>query len=215
MESHRNLRVLPSNAPILESDNLHRSPSGNPGLHSSHQTCSKFNNGIDCKVCDLLHACSTCLQEGHDAQACKKGILRISSGNIGSSELLSNSKDYNNDSSVHYTSKASHTFLKEPEYKSRNALKLEHRRMQKLLDPLSRLPLSYRSELLSPRYNAYRAKARTKAIWPDHIEEAFQEGTCTSGLQPILYLSNLNSITTVPLPRSEKTDAQGETERWQ
>ena len=178
MESRRDLRVLPSNAPILaESENVHRSPPGNPGLHNSPRTCPKFNNGVDCRVCGLLHACSTCLQDDHDAQSCKKGILRASSGNIGSNELTINPSD--SKSSARYASTHPRTAIKAPESSSRHGLKLEHRKRQRV--HLSKLPLLYRSELLSPKYNTYRAKTRSKGpdqTWPDHLEEVFQEGTC-------------------------------------
>jgi len=185
MESRRNLRVLPSNAPSApENENIHRPPSENLGLHASLQICPNFNNGIDCMVCGLLHACSTCLQEGHDARRCKKGILRVSSGNVGSSEPATHSNNCKSEPDVHYPFGVSRPLSKAPDYSTRNARKLEHRRRQRISDPLSKLPLTYRSELLSPRYNAYRAKARSKGPnqpWPDDLEEAFQEGMCQKG----------------------------------
>ena len=178
MESRRDLRVLPSNAPIIADDgNVLRSPPGNPSLHASPRTCPKFNSGVDCRVCGLLHACSTCLQDDHNAQSCKKGILRASSGNRVSDDFTANLSD--SKSKVRYASTHSRTTVKAPESLSRHSLKLEHRKRQR--GYLSSLPLFYRSELLSPRYNAYRAKIRSKGPdqpWPDHLEEAFQEGTC-------------------------------------
>lgn len=145
MESRRNLRVLPSNAPTLvESESIHRSPLENPSLHMPPRTCPKYNNGIDCRFCSLLHACSTCLQDDHDTRSCKRGILTVSSGNIGSCELTIKTDDHKNSQGVHYASPASHTIVKAPESSTRNAIKLEHRRRKRGLDAYKRLPLFYR-----------------------------------------------------------------------
>ena len=180
MEARRNLRVLPSNAPLpAESETVHRSSSRDISIDTSVQTCSKFNNGVDCRVCGLLHACSRCLQEGHDARTCKKGILQVTSGNIGSTAPRVPSGDCKGNQDVHFHFKESRTLTRPSDYSFRNARKLERRKRQRFPDSLSSLPLTYRSELLSPRYNAYRTKANSKGsnqTWPDFIEEAFQEG---------------------------------------
>lgn len=222
MESRRNLRVLPSNAPTLaESEPIHACPGENLGNHTSPQTCPKFNDGLDCRICGLLHACSICLDEDHHARTCISGVPRVSSDNIGSSELAIHSNEFNTGSGVHYTSTVSHSLIRAPDYSNRNAIKLENRKRQRRLgqrapEPLSRLPLFYRSELLSPRYNAYREKSRSKGAnqkWPDHIEEAFQEGTLTT--KTYWMFAYLNSIKTIPLSRPEEGNTPRGTQRWQ
>lgn len=180
MESRRNLRVLPSNAPTLAgSEDIHRSPSESLAIRTSLPTCPNFNNGIECKLCGLLHACSTCLQPEHGSHACKKGILRVSSGNVGSNGLVPSPAASKADLDGRYSLKASTASTKAPDHSAQAALKLQYRKGRRGLDPFSGLPLYHRAELQSPRYNAYREKNRNKGkdqVWPDHVEEAFQRG---------------------------------------
>ena len=217
MESRRDLRVVPSNGHTLTEDETirHSTLKNSP---ASVQTCPKFNNGLDCRVCGLSHACSTCLREDHDARSCKKGILRASSGNIGSNDLAIRSDEYKCEPDSHYGDTVSRTLVKLPEYSNRNAIRLEHRRRRKASDSYNRLPLSYRSELLSPRYNAYRAKARSKGsnqTWPDHLEEAFQEGACILRLIPLQSMAYLSSIEIIPMPGPKERGTQWKAKRRQ
>ncbi len=182
MESRRHLRVLPSNAPNLsESDAIHRSPTQSLELDRSLQTCPDFNNDIDCRICGLQHACSNCLQEDHGARACKKRILRVSSGNVGSIEPVTSLSGSKVEVHEHYTTKASTALMRGSDHLAHVALRLDQRRSRRGLDSRHKLPLYYRAELQSPRYIAYREKARSKGsknqTWPDNVEEAFQRGS--------------------------------------
>jgi len=175
------LRVLPSNAPtLIDSDGIHRSPSQSLLLNRSLQTCPNFNNDIDCRVCDLQHACSTCFEADHGSHACKKGILRISSGHVGSSRSVTSFVDSKVDLHGHFAPKSSTTLMRGPDHSAHVALKLDQRKSRRGFDPRNKLPLYYRAELLSPRYNKYREKCRSKGSkeqpWPDNLEEAFQRG---------------------------------------
>lgn len=181
MEPRRHLRVLPSNAPTLsDSDAIHRSPTQSLELDRSLQTCPNFNNDIDCRVCGLQHACSICLRSDHGSHACKNRILRISSGNVGSNGPATSFSDSKVDFRGDYGPKASTALVRGPDHLAHVALRLDQRKSRRGLDQRHRLPLYYRAELQSPRYIAYRAKARSKGsknqIWPDNIEEAFQRG---------------------------------------
>lgn len=182
MESRRHLRVLPSNAPTLsDSDGIHRSPTQSLELDRSLQTCPNFNDDIDCRVCGLQHACSICLQADHGSYACKNRILRVSSGNVGSNGPVTSFSDSKVDIDRHYAPKTSTALVRGSDDSAHVAIRLGQRRSRRGLDARHKLPLYYRAELQSPRYNAYRAKARSKGskdqIWPDNIEEAFQRGS--------------------------------------
>ena len=218
MESRRDLRVVPSNGPTALAESATAPSSTSKNSPPSVQTCSKFNNGIDCRVCGLSHACSTCLREDHDARSCKRGILRVSSGNIGSNDLAIRSGAYKNDPDGSCETTVSHIVAKLPDHSNRNALKLERRRRRKAPDSYNRLPLFYRSELLSPRYNAYRAKTRSKGsdqIWPDKLEEAFQEGAYFSGVLLFGHVPDLSSVEIIPVQRPEERGTQWKTKRRQ
>lgn len=163
MEARRHLRVLPSNAPILaDNDGIHRPPSQSLGLDGSLQTCPNFNNGIECRICGNLHACSTCSQADHGSHACKKGILRVSSGNVGPNGPVSCLDESKLSLGGDHVSRASTTLVRGSNHSAHVAFKLEHRKSRRGFDQRSKLPLYYRAELQSPRYNAYRAKARSK-----------------------------------------------------
>lgn len=180
MESRRNLRVLPSNAPTLtKSEDVHNSSSSSDDLPTPLQPCPDFNNGTDCRVCGLLHACSTCLEPDHGSWNCKKGILQVSSGNVGSNGLFNHIAGSKVEIQGRSAYKLPSSQTKATDHSAQAALKLEHRRRRRGVDHLlGHIPVD-RPELLSPRYNAYRAKSRGKSksqVWPDHLEEAFQQG---------------------------------------
>ncbi|KAL6713886.1 hypothetical protein ACLMJK_008380 [Lecanora helva] len=178
MGSRQNLRVLPSNAPTLsDNESIHRSPSVHRSLQTSLQKCADLDRGTDCRALRVhnVEANSISLQDDQDVRECKKGILRPGSGNIGSSDKFSKPEECRSQD-THHVSSTSQVTIKASESSARNVVKSERRRRRRALE--TRLPLYYRSELLSPKYVAYRAKARSKGLdqpWPDHIEEAFQE----------------------------------------
>ena len=219
MEPHRNLRVLPSNVPTLSEDVNSVSTAGQ-GLRTSPQTCPKFNSGLDCRVCELLHACSTCLDDDHGAQTCEKGARRPNPANNDSSKLAHSSSNYDAAPSVEFDTKMSHILLKSSSYSGCSTIKSEHRRRQRFVDQgvadsLEHLPLFYRSELLSPRYLDYRKKSRSKGLsqkWPDHVEEAFQEGTHVAGFEIII--THMNSVEIVPLSRPGEATARRQIGWW-
>lgn len=180
MESRRHLRVLPSNAPTLpDSDAIHRSPTQSLELDRSLLICANFNNDIDCRVCGLQHVCSTCFEPDHGSYACKKGVLRVSSGNVGSGGPVTNYGDFKVVCGGQYAIKPSPVLDRGLDNSALES-RLEHRKSHRGLKSRTKSPLYYRAELLSPRYVAYRKKCREKGskdqTWPDHVEEAFQRG---------------------------------------
>lgn len=179
MESRRHLRVVPSNAPTFpDSDAIHRSPTQE--LDGSLPICPNFNNDIDCRVCGLQHACSICLDTDHGSYACKKGFLRVSSGNVGSGGPVTINRELKVVCGGHYAPKPSSALDRGLDNSALVASKLEHRKSRRALESKTKSPLYHRVEFQSPRYVAYREKCRNKGdeeqTWPDHLEEAFQRG---------------------------------------
>ena len=174
MEPRRDIRVVPSNGPILNT------------LHSASQDsqpsrpCPNFNGGIDCRSCGYLHACSACLSISHGLHECKKGVLQISSGNMGQGGPYYHITGLqgNPEPSLAFTPRAG--FSLGTEYSAQAAFKLQQRKSRREAERGSKAILFSRPELLSPRYNAYRDKYRSKGskctVWTDDIEEAFQAG---------------------------------------
>ena len=176
MESRRNLRVVPSNAPTLgRCEIIQCSPGQSSGSQILQRTCPEFNNDVDCRVCDLVHACSTCFSEDHNSRTCKKAVRqeRLENGSV--QELAAN-LGYSDRDFDEYASKTSQVHVKAPGHPAQTVLKVERRRIRRALD--TKLPLYYRAELLSEKYRSYRERSRNKGlgVWPDHVEEAFQRG---------------------------------------
>lgn len=185
MELHLNARVLPSNAPVLQEDasGLLSTPT-DLAETSSAEICQNYNRGNGCSACNLQHVCLHCKQHGHPATECECGVLRVSSGNVGSS--VSNS--YNTDSKTGDTQKYGFihvsSLVNPPRHSAQVAIKAEHpRRQQPSTWSLPKgYPWYWHVEYETPRYGAYRAKIRGRGSkdekWPDLVEEAFQLGLC-------------------------------------
>lgn len=176
MERRQNLPVLPSNAPALSpGTSILSSQSEDLISPLASQICQTYNRGLECRVCNLLHICSTCQQPGHGAHSCQAGILRASSGNAGLTPLEPSIFDskYNSDSR-YGVSKPASTYTDPPYHTAQAAIRLTQKK--------DRRNVWQRWELQSPRYMAYRRKARSKKtgskedVWPDEVEEAFQIG---------------------------------------
>ena len=188
MESHGNIRVLPSNAPALPVNDTPASTLHGLDRPQSPQICPNFNLGLDC-ICSLKHICATCLGQNHGSKDCKTGVLRITSGNV-RSHTREKSVIRSKAGLDTQCQNAESSFLFDPPHHSAQAaLKLEQKKRRRARGPHVRASLSYRPELQSPRYVAYRQKIKQsqgnsskKQIWPDHVEEAFQEGIHTASL---------------------------------
>lgn len=178
-------RVLLSNAPALPVNvsGLLSAPSDLVETSSS-EICQSYNHGDDCSTCNLLHVCLRCKQHGHPATDCKIGILRVSSGNAGSSAFQSRSIDLKTGNNEKYGLRPVSSLVNPPHHSAQAAIKAEHPRRQQQSSWLSRkgfLPY-WRVEWQTQRYFNYREKIKKKAskneIWPDRVEEAFQTGLC-------------------------------------
>lgn len=176
------LRVLPSNAtaPAL--------PENDSGLLSrridltetlSPGICQSYNRGGDCSTCNLLHICLRCKLHGHPATECKCGILRVSSGNVGSNAFQSRNTDFKEEHNPKYAFRPVSSLVNPPRHSAQAAIKAEHPRRQQHSSWPS-LPMYWHVEYQTPRYRAYRDKIRQKGSkdekWPDRVEEAFQYG---------------------------------------
>ena len=174
MDLRKNLSVLPSNGPVTTPNPAISSsiPDGFNTLHS--HICQKFNLGLECRVCNLHHICSACKQPGHGANACQTGISRLDSGQPGS--LSSDSLTFETELRSHngHGSKVPPIQVNHPYHTAQAAIRVAQKK--------DRRTIWQRWELQSPRYLAYRRKARSKKpgtkedVWPDHVEEAFQIG---------------------------------------
>ena len=188
MDAHKNLSVLPSNGPALTPTS-----SATPSISDTFrplqsQICQKFNRGPECRVCNFLHICSVCEQQGHGAHVCQIGLSRIGSGNTATTTLANGANDPKVRVHGRYGAKAAPLFLNPPYHTAQAAIRVAQKK--------ERRNVWQRWELQSPRYLAYRRKARSKKAgskedaWPDHVEEAFQIGLFTPGPLP----ANLTKI---------------------
>lgn len=181
MDLRKNLNVLPSNgvvltptasAPLSLLDNL-------DGVQ--HHICQKFNRGLECRVCSLHHICSICEHAGHGAHSCNLGVLRGSCSNASELPTVTDGLAFKA-RSQHAYNRPPPLILKHPHHTAQAHIRVAQKKDR-------RSDIWQRWELQSPRYLAYRHKARTKKsgtkedVWPDHVEEAFQIGTI------ILYVS--------------------------
>ena len=190
MERRKNLPVLPSNAPALSPRTATlRTHSDDSISHLSSQICQKYNRGLECRVCNLAHICSTCQQPGHGAHTCQAGILRVSSGNASLTPLETGIFDNKFRSDSRYDSKSVSTYINPPYHTAQAAIRVQQKK--------ERRNIWERWELRSPRYLAYRRKARSKKpgskedVWPDDVEEAFQIGTCPSSTHSMSAPTNM------------------------
>ena len=179
MERRKNLPVLPSNAPALSPRiSILSAQSEDQISPLSSQVCQSYNGGLGCKVRDIHHICSLCQRSGHRAHLCQSAVLRATSGNVSLTPLDPSIFDnkFRNDS--RYESKPSSTFANPPYHTAQAAIRLTQKK--------ERRNIWQRWELQSPRYLAYRRKARSKKagskedVWPDDVEEAFQIGASSS-----------------------------------
>ena len=160
------LRVLPSNAAIDLTETL------SPGI------CQSYNRSGDCSACNLLHICLHCKQHGHPATECKNGILRVSSGNVGSNAFQSRNADLKEGHTQKYAFRPVSSLVNPPRHSAQAAIKAEHPRRQQPSSWPS-LPMYWHVEFQTERYRQYRDKLRQKGsneVWPDRVEEAFQYG---------------------------------------
>ena len=185
MELQQSARVLPSNAPALPEDasDLLSTPTDLPETLSSG-VCHNYNRGHDCSACNLPHICMRCKQQGHPATDCKFGILRVSSGNVGSSGYQSLNIDVKASSTQKYGIRPVSSLVNPPHHSAQAAIKAEHSRRQQHISWSSPkgLPMYWHVEWQTPRYRTYLEKCRQKGSkdekWPDRVEEAFQIGLC-------------------------------------
>lgn len=180
MELHPNALVLLSNAPALP-ENAVGLPSTPTNLAETQppEICKSYNRGDDCSACSLPHVCLRCKQRGHPATDCKYGILRPSSGNVGSSLYQPRIIDLKTGDTQKYGFRPVSSLVNPPHNSAQAAIKAEHPRRQQHSPWSSPKGLLYwHVEFQTPRYQAYRAKCREKGskaeIWPDRVEEAFQ-----------------------------------------
>ena len=181
MEPRRNIRVVPSNGPVLT--NTPQSIIEDSQPSRSLQPCPNFNHGIGCRSCAYLHACSACASISHGLHECKKKVLQVSSGNVGQGG------PYYHVAGLQGTLESSHAFTPHAafplgsDHSAQAALKLQQRKSRREAERGSTSRPSNRPELKSARYNQYREKYRSKGskctVWPDDIEEAFQAGQST------------------------------------
>lgn len=183
MELHSNARVLPSNALPEDASGFLSTPT-DPADTLCSEICQSYNRGSDCFACNLLHVCLRCKQHGHPATDCKCGILRVSSGNVGSSVFQSRNTDLKTGNTQKYGFRTVSSLVNPPHHSAQAAIKAEHpTRLQNTSWSSPKvLPLYWHVEFQTPRYRAYRDKCREKgskdAMWPDRVEEAFQIGLC-------------------------------------
>ncbi|KAL9138702.1 MAG: hypothetical protein Q9175_000057 [Cornicularia normoerica] len=180
-----NARVLPSNAPALPEDasGLLSTPTDLAETLSS-EICQNYNRGHDCSACSLPHVCLRCKQHGHPATSCESGILRVSSGNVGSSVLQSRNADLKTGNNQKYGLRPVSSLVNLPLHSAQAAIKAEHPRRQQELSWSSPkgIPMYWHVEWQTERYRRYREKCRLRGSknekWPDMVEEAFQIGLC-------------------------------------
>ena len=184
MELHPNTRVLPSNAPALLQDaNRLLATSRDAAETPSSEICQNYNRGNSCSGCNLHHICLRCKQHGHPVTDCECGVLRVSSGNAGSSIYRSRNTDLKTGHTQKYEFKHVSSLVNPPHHTAQAAIKAEHPRRQQhsSWSSLEGPPWYWHVEFETPRYRVYREKCGQKGakeVWPDRVEEAFQMGMC-------------------------------------
>ena len=182
MELHPNTRVLPSNAPLLEDSNNLLATSTDVAETLSSDICQNYNRGNSCSACNLQHICLRCKQHGHPATDCECAVLRVSSGNAGSSIFRSRNIDWKTGHTQKYEFEHVSSVVNPPHHSAQAAIKAEHPRRQQhsAWSSPKGPPWYWNVEFETPRYQAYRQKCREKGSkdekWPDRVEEAFQMG---------------------------------------
>ena len=173
MERCKNLPMLPSNAPALSpKTSILSSQSEDLISPLSSQVCQTY---LEYRACNLHHICSTCQLPGHGAYLCQSSILQATSGNANVTPLEPSLFDNKFKSDSRYETKSASAFVNPPYHTAQAAIRLTQKK--------DRRTIWQRWELQSPRYQAYRRKARSKKagtkedVWPDDVEEAFQIGT--------------------------------------
>lgn len=180
MELHH-ARVVPSNAPALP-ENALLSPTTDLAETLSSDICQSYNHGHECSGCNLLHVCLRCKHQGHPATDCKYGILRASSGNVGTSAFQSCKIDLKAGNNQKYPVRSVPSLINPPHHSAQAAIKAEYQRRQwHSSRSISKRLLPYwHVEYQTPRYCTYREKIRLKGSkgekWGDNVEEAFQIG---------------------------------------
>ena len=178
MDTRKNLSVLPSNGHDLSPNPVIPSSISNGFDSLQSQICQKFNRGLECRVCNLHHICSICEQSGHGAHFCQAANLRHGSRTASSTPSETGVFDSRSRATNHYAVKPPHLFPNPPYHTAQAAIRVAQKK--------ERRNIWQRWELNSHRYQAYRRKARSKKpgsredVWPDHVEEAFQIGSCPS-----------------------------------
>lgn len=173
------LRVLPSNSHAALPENA-----GELTETLSSGICQSYNIGNDCSACNLLHLCLRCKQHGHPATDCKYGILRVSSGNVGSSVFQSCNTEFKAGHTQKFGLRPVSSLVNTPLHSAQAAIKAENpkRQQHSLWSTSSGPPMYWHVEFQTPRYRAYRDKCRQRGSkdekWPDRVEEAFQMGMC-------------------------------------
>lgn len=182
MERRKNLPVLPSNAPALSPrTSILSSQSEDLISPLSSQVCQKYNRGPECKASDLDHIRSASPNLGYGAYSSQSGILRATSGNASVTPLEPSPFDTKFKGDGRYETRSTSAFVNPPYHTAQAAIRLTQKK--------DRRNIWQRWELQSPRYLAYRRKARSKKagtkedVWPDDVEEAFQIGMMFSSHQ--------------------------------
>ena len=178
-------RVLPSNAPALPEDTsgILTTPTDLTETLTS-EICQTYNRGDRCSACSFKHVCLRCKQHGHPATACGRGVLRVSSGNVGSSIFHSHNTNSKTGSTQKYEFRHMSSLVNPPHHSAQAAIKAEHPRRQQhsSWSSMKGPPWYWHVEYESEKYRIYRKKIREKGSkdekWPDRIEEAFQMGLC-------------------------------------
>lgn len=189
MEPRRNLRVLPSgvlpsNAPTLSEETAEQlSILDHQAETLTPQICQHFNHGLNCRTdCSLHHVCFTCQQPDHGANECKLGVLRVTSGNAGStgsgSRTISAKAEFSQSYGIRPSIFSNHPESPCPTYPTPRW----EQHTNSIGNAKRALPNHWHCEFETPRYRAYREKCRQKGTkeavkWPDRVEDAFQMGS--------------------------------------
>ena len=185
MELHPNAPVLPSNAPALPDHAIGLPPTGLAEVLSS-EVCQSYDHGDDPSACGLPHVCVRCMRNGHPAADCECGILRASSGNVGSSVFQSCKTILKTGKTQKYEFEPVSSLINPPDHSAQAAIKAGHSRRRQHISwsSLKGPPFYWHVEFETPRYVQYRQKIREKGSagekWPDNVEDAFQLGLCQS-----------------------------------
>ncbi len=163
MERRKNLPVLPSNAPAL-------SPRTSILSSQSEDLISPLSS----QVCWICHN-GPASNPGYGADTFQSSILRATSGNASVVRLEPSYLDNKFKSDSRQETTSASVLVNPPYHTAQAAIRLTQKK--------DRRNIWQRWELQSPRYLAYRRKARLKKagakedVWPDDVEEAFEIGT--------------------------------------